>query len=239
MNLKPVFVTAALFFTFIYAQGKTDSTHSLKAGSWALQFGISNNFTLSNFNGSTFSGKYHLTDNSAIRVGLTLSGQTGDRDQSSSTKYNPSASNEQSKPFEDYNLTLKTAYLFYPNNDKQIKLYFGAGPILGWSKYEVSGTDNNYQNDTLNNSLTEKITRNNLQVGLNGILGAEYFLTSYLSVHAEYSATFAYQIQKQKNSGERIYIYDKNNPQITESDIKQTSWGFYSGSVLFGLSVYL
>ena len=41
-------------------------------GKFALQFQISDNFNLTNFQGTTFSGKYHFSGSDAIRLGLSL-----------------------------------------------------------------------------------------------------------------------------------------------------------------------
>lgn len=53
----------------VYSQ---DSTYLDKLnGKFALQFQITSNFTLSHFQGTTFSGKYHFDNRSAIRVGVS------------------------------------------------------------------------------------------------------------------------------------------------------------------------
>jgi hypothetical protein len=41
-------------------------------GKYALQFQISDNFKLTNFQGTTFSGKYHFGCRNAVRVGLSV-----------------------------------------------------------------------------------------------------------------------------------------------------------------------
>ncbi len=238
MKLKPVFVTAALFFTFISAQEKPDSTHSLKAGSWALQFGISNNFTLSNFNGSTFSGKYHLTDQSAIRLSITANGQNGEVENIESAR-NKNNKVEGSYPIDNYNVSIKPVYIFYPSNSNNFNFYFGAGPLFNLSSYKSGNSYAGFNADTLYSKNNSRNKRDGFEIGFTGLAGVEYFVTSYFSIHAEYSASLTYQIQKQEYAEETIYMYEKNNPRVYYSNNKSKLWKFYPGSVLFGLSVYL
>ena len=70
-------LTTILLLSSNQAQEKQDSTDYLNAGLWSIQFGIAENFTLRSFNGSTFSGKYQFTDKSALRLGITMNGNTG------------------------------------------------------------------------------------------------------------------------------------------------------------------
>ncbi len=62
-----------LVFSTGLLRGQTDSTdadNSIAEGVWALQFSISNNFTLTPFKGTMLSAKYHLSTTNAIRFGV-------------------------------------------------------------------------------------------------------------------------------------------------------------------------
>ena len=47
-------------------------------GKFALQFRITDNFSLSNFQGTILSGKYHFSKRDAIRLGISLSLSSSD-----------------------------------------------------------------------------------------------------------------------------------------------------------------
>jgi hypothetical protein len=66
------------------AQNEPSENNSLKEGVWAMQFGISSNFTLTSFQGSTLALKYQLSDRDAIRGGITINGSTSNGNSSSS-----------------------------------------------------------------------------------------------------------------------------------------------------------
>jgi len=70
-----------IYFSFLFTSllfvttGFSQSTSYLDSldGKFALQFQINENFRLSNFQGSTLSGKYHFSSRDAVRLGLSLS----------------------------------------------------------------------------------------------------------------------------------------------------------------------
>jgi len=47
-------------------------------GKFSLQFQISNNFKLEEFQGTTFSGKFNIGKSEAIRLGVSLDAETWD-----------------------------------------------------------------------------------------------------------------------------------------------------------------
>ena len=69
-----------IYFAFLFAAllfvttGFSQSTSYLDSldGKFALQFRITNNFSLSNFQGTILSGKYHFSNRDAIRLGVSL-----------------------------------------------------------------------------------------------------------------------------------------------------------------------
>ena len=75
-----IFFLLIFIISFDFAQTKEEAvkTNSLEKGSWSLQFQISENFTLQSFQGSMISTKYHFTEKSALRTGLSISGRSSD-----------------------------------------------------------------------------------------------------------------------------------------------------------------
>ena len=63
-------------FCLTQAQEQTVETSSLKPGAWALEFGISSNFTLVSFQGASISAKYHTSATNAWQAGITINGNT-------------------------------------------------------------------------------------------------------------------------------------------------------------------
>ncbi|MEO6693917.1 MAG: hypothetical protein ABIY50_10990, partial [Ignavibacteria bacterium] len=99
---------------------KIDSTNrvhdtSLKKGSWALQFGISNKFTLNEFDGASFSIKRHNTSTTAIR--LVIAG-----------KYNSVYQKETNINYGvDKLFRTNLSFIFYINPKAKFKIYGYAG----------------------------------------------------------------------------------------------------------------
>ena len=87
-------VTLSFFNAPAFAADNTDSEkqNSLVAGSWSLQFRITDNFQLSSFQGATISAKRHFSEGRAIRFGMSLNGSVTDKeyrrtDQTSDSAY--------------------------------------------------------------------------------------------------------------------------------------------------------
>ena len=53
-------------FCLTQAQEQTVETSSLKPGAWALEFGISSNFTLVSFQGASISAQHHTSATNAL-----------------------------------------------------------------------------------------------------------------------------------------------------------------------------
>jgi opacity protein-like surface antigen len=233
-----------LFVSFIHSQECTqpekDSTHSLYAGSWSLQFGVSGNFTLSSFNGGTISGKYHLSDNSAIRTGVTINGQMDKTEEENLQKIDGNSNEENSStPGENLNMSLNTAYLYYPTSTNNFKYFIGSGLVGTWRKYRNEEDIKNFHGDTLYSTSTFLRDDNTFEIGLQGLIGIEYFISSNISLHAEYASTLSYFITKNKYNRESFFPTDPGHKVNDNREIKTKGWKFTPSSVRFGISVYL
>jgi hypothetical protein len=159
------------------AEGDTTLIHpSLAAGSWALQFGVSQNFTLQAFEGSVISGQYHFTRSTALRVGV-------DGSFSHSKRGDPSEYSSKSLDFD-----LRVEYLVYLNPDRDVLFYVGGGPAF---EYRF------YRNQDSRSSTSSKY----LTYGAGVRVGAEWFAVSWLSLHAEYGVRAGYQRQLHTGGG--------------------------------------
>ena len=192
------------------------------AGKYALQFQISQNFTLGNFLGSVISGSYHLTNTSSVRIGLSY---TGTMDNTDKMNNNDSLSNLENTT-NDVNSTsidLMVQYLVATPVTNNILFYWGAGPRGGviFSKT----TNNHTQTATQNYANSEK--KNGWSAGAMASAGVEWFFSRQMSLLAEYGISYLYTYTKTTTtSGQYTY------------EIKEYNYSLGGSSVRFGLSVY-
>lgn len=201
-----------------YAQNQEAPANSLRKGAWALQFGVSQNFTLTSLEGSTISAKHHFSDQSALRYGLTLDGRFGsDRGGTEEDADLQRKSNEQS-------LALSTEYIRYPDLEQHpldaLHLYWGVGP-------DVSFTRNRRQ--TFPDSVAA--TTYGWGVGIGGVVGAEWFVARRISLIAEYGSVLRYNYDATKTKPGSA-----PGPTLIQS---RKTFGLYSQGVKFGISVYV
>jgi hypothetical protein len=209
---------------------KTNAENSLVKGAWALQFQINNNFSLSSFQGSTLSAKRHFSDKKAVRFGVSLSGSFSDQDQISGAPgtVGPKAELDENSQ----GIGINTQFVIYPSPDKSVNFFFGAGPVLQFSRSSQTSTSSN-------NSLT---TRNKIKFtawsrGITGILGVEWFAIRNISFIAEYGSTLGYNSTSQTDTVEQK---TDTSGYIVTNELKRNSKGLQLGPglVKFGVSVY-
>lgn len=212
-------VAALHFGTPVFAADATemDEENSLTAGSWALQFRITENFQLSSFQGSTLSAKRHLSDGRAIRVGISLNGAVADVEHRTINVTTDSTTFE-SKIDENYQFVqLDAQYLIYPSPAKKLTVFVGAGPLFELSRSEASGREQWRLNKIWS-------------FGVSVVLGVEWFATKRISFLSEYSSALTYDIQISESTS--------SSSDYKNEDERQALSFSYS-SVKFGLSVYL
>jgi len=224
------FLAFVLIYCIDSANAQTGGTpeangkNSLLKGSWALQFQINDNFTLSSFQGSTISAKRHFSNKRAIRFGMSLSSAVTDQDQSSSqTAGSDHAESDAQR------ITINTQYALYPSPDKNVNLFFGSGPVVSLSR-------SNTTTRSLRGSFsTANRTRDTgWSAGLSGVLGVEWFATRNISLSAEYTSSLVYSSSNIKAISEQI----ASNRITFETERHTKAFQFGSGGVNFGLSIY-
>ncbi len=226
LHIVIVLILAASFSAVgVHAQTEESKTNnSLKDGAWALQFQIGSNFTLSSFQGKTISVKKHYSNFAAVRVGITGESQftTEKRfysDTARATEWDGGGNNSQF-------ISLIGQYLFYPNPEARVNVFFGGGPILSFSR--------TFQNtDYVSDSQYRAYESNQWGAGAIGVLGVECFVLSELSLHAEYGVSLQHFWNKYTTET-RLF---QNNHLIGTSGYTEKTWRL-SNSVKFGLSVY-
>jgi opacity protein-like surface antigen len=222
--------------SLIYSQSDQDSTkNSLKKGSWSLQFQISQNFTLRNFQGSNLSAKKHLSSKSAIRFGIGLSGTMTDREKDLKRDDTNYLSDE---TIEDKStqISLNSYYIYYPHPGKKINLYYGGGPVIAYSKLKSEFDSKEIFQDTLSRDIHDENDRKSWSIGILALIGVEWFLNQQISIHAEYGSSLSYI--RTETEGTRVTITSENEEDYRSTNTVQKRFSFRSDSVKFGISVY-
>ncbi|MCH8495123.1 MAG: hypothetical protein LAT57_05760 [Balneolales bacterium] len=200
---------------FVYGQD-SDNSHSLQRGSKALQFEISNNFTLSSFTGSVISYKYHVSDNQARRIGLSLNNSYIERDL-------PESETEYKNDQLDVSLGVEYTWLNYTQPDSDMKFYYGYGPRINVGYV---------MRDQVFGERSTDMKRNMLGVAGIGYAGVEWFFKSSMSLHAEYRMSAQVNYYSERN---RIEI-EGEGTDSSKNTI--TTFTLNGDGVRFGLSVY-
>lgn len=210
---KLIVIASVLSAHIIYAQGEDASsgkTYRFRKGLWAMQFQIDENFTLSSFQGGTISAKYHTSDKSAIRFGLSISGQY-EKDQQERINGD---SEESLTKYHEEGLTFDLQYVHYPSADKRAKFFYGFGPLITGS---------------LQSTILPSSSRTySIGAGLTVVLGVEYIVSAHLGLTAEYGTLVKYiRSYNRYDSGGHIYKYTGEDIIVNTNAVK------------LGVSVYL
>jgi len=236
------FLTLCSHSTFAQAQ-PADST-SLREGVWALQFGISSNFTLTSFQGTTFAAKYQLSPMSAIRGGITLSGSTSTGNNTTSesvadTSYGTVPGNSTSN---SSSVSFVLQYVWYAPPAGPVHLNAGLGPNFGYvhsrRASDFSGLYNVSSSEIWLRTVSSS-TSTQWSVGATASVGVEWFAVRWLSLHADYIEAIQYQWGSSSSNTEYTSTSPLYEPSHTQSSGTSTGWILSNSSVGFGLNVYL
>ncbi len=218
-----------IYFTFLFAllvfvsTGFSQGTSYLDSldGKFALQFQINENFRLSNFQGSTLSGKYHFSTRDAIRLGLSISFSDSDGEVSSNAL---DTINVITNTIDNssYGITVNTQYIRYIKGTDDISFFVGGGPFIV------------YSTSTSNREIREKqpvekykSTRDSYTFGIDLLLGVEWWFHKYMSLSAEYGMKFMY------SSRETI-----NELGVVRRKLSENFFRITANSINFGITVY-
>lgn len=195
-----------LFVTFLNAQRTSDSVSV--SGKYALQFQISENFKLSNLQGTILSGKYHFTNSIGLRVGI--SGNYNSLEQIKNDQIEITEIREQTLT----GFEIKSQVLIYFPIVDDITFFIGTGPLLniGSSKQTIITKDR----ERLRNSEEIKFEQETefYRYGLEFICGTEWFVKSNISLFPEIGFSISHR--------EETYFQDSEKIQIINNDLIQS-----------------
>ncbi len=211
-----------LFFAIFTAQSFTQDTSEIEipTKTYALQFQITDNFSFSSFQGATFSGKYHLADGGAIRLGVNINAQKNEIE-SDFFSGDTLLSNEYSDA-SVISLTINMQSLFYSNVKDNVAFYYGGGPFVKYYKGESSREDSD-------GTVVGKNTMTQWGAGLGLVIGGEWFVRKNIGLSLEYGLTASYNRSKAE-------IKESNRNLASEQTKKD--FKIAPSNVLFGVSIY-
>lgn len=198
------------------AMGQEDARpNSLAAGSWALMFSVTDNFTIAPFQGGGISLKRQFSERSAVRAGIdvALDSQESNRDLSVT----------QTLTSDNYGFELEGLYQRYTSPGKTINFYWGAGAYGGYS----DGSREARADSTLNRDDTSSYN-----LGAVGALGVEFFAARSISLLAEYRGTVGYHWNEVVSVRQRPGVPDQQDTRDS------SGWSVGTGTVRLGLSAY-
>lgn len=271
-TLKTSIIAALMITVFAAAaaQAQAEQTetvrNSLTGGSWSMQFRISEDFSLSSFEGSTISLKKHFTDKSALRLGVSVSHSDrnnnavnhsqeeeyfqDDRRDTSWTVSETEPGNLDVSDFSQSAAGVSAIYVYYPAPTKKINAYLGLGPAIRYS-HRSSHNSRDYptaynridSSAYLNRSESSDSDNSSWSYGADFVCGAEWFAASNISFIAEYSlgASFTKTSDTRITTSQRTEyrgdrLYDKTSVQARE--FNDNKWSIHDSRVRFGISVY-
>jgi opacity protein-like surface antigen len=217
-----IYFFSLLFFILSLLSTSSAQTSYLDSldGKFALQFQISENFTLTNFQGAILSGKYQLGKRSAIRLGLSLYFDDSSFDREAT--FIDTLSLQSKAKTNSIGFTVNSQYIAYLVSTTDIGFYLGAGPAFSFGNSDAT-------TEILDNSIDQKGTSSSdtYSIGLDGIAGVEWSFYKNMSLSAEYGIKFYYYHRTDKFEDEEIV------DERTNESTKLTA-----NYINFGITVY-
>ncbi|RKY94821.1 MAG: hypothetical protein DRQ13_07810 [Ignavibacteriae bacterium] len=214
-----------LFLTTAFSQN-TSYLDSLD-GKFALQFQISENFNLSSFQGTVFSGKYNFSSRDAVRLGLSINFGDTEEDNTGSRSDTNLVSTAR-KELNSFNFVVKTQYIYSMSITNDIGFFIGGGPFIS---YTTSSSESKWLANQVETMRT--YTSDIIGIGLDLINGVEWMFSKNMSLSAEYGLKFNYTSSEEKRVSENT----SGNYGTTEESNRK-SFLITGNHINFGITVY-
>lgn len=251
-KLTLLLTTAILMACSVVAAEDNQVKNSLKKGSKSLQFRVERNFSLSSFDGAGITGKWHKTDKSALRFGVSFYYSDTDED-SDNNRYVSTIrdSNDSNNKNQSTTVKLSSRYLYYFTTDEKVNAFIGMGPSLVYSWRESNDetvSPPHFINDSLTSESSRLLSRESKSWIYSADLscGVEWFASENISFFGEYTLCISYKTYSSIYDLSSVYI--KRNTLtdeiITERHMNScdnsdgNTFGTSASDVQIGLSVY-
>ena len=216
MRRKQLIWSFMLILLFVFGSllsQTTDSVLSLpKLKRWSLNFHMNEKFNWTKSNGNLISGQYFIKKNVALRLGINSSYSFTTLEENRCSAYG--------KPTNDLiSVDLYPTILFYSNTNP-FRFCWGLGSVLGFLQSEDK-TEQRLENGEWQTMSKKEITGYNL--GLQGVMGAEWRFRDFLFLFLEYNPLL-------------VYRYRENDDMRTgETQIKTLR--FYTNPIGLGIGI--
>ena len=207
---------AALGVLMFSPGARAQRANSLEAGAWALQFSVEGQFINVTSLGGGLAVKRQFDPKSALRLNVGAYALEQNRDITDGQTRTGDGS--------DMQLNASVLYQRYIDPDAEANFFWGIGPAMDYSHSSES--------DVLADTLSYQYENDGWRVGVDGLMGVEWFASRVISFHAEYIAGVRYS--------STTYKRERTIGTVTDKDEQATDgWSFAANGVArFGLSVY-
>jgi opacity protein-like surface antigen len=212
------------------------TAESLRAGSRALLFEITDDFQLGSFDGGAVSYKWHTSESAAWRFGLSFGGTLGrdtDEFRESVIDSTPPVTSTTHTDSGAQSVAIDLTRVIYPAVEGRVRPFWGLGPAVSYAH----SSDSRLQTDQDQNRRTIDTSSTQWAAGLGVKLGVEVFAARRVSVLAEYGTSFDYFHQHDETDTRTDLV--AGPPNISET-LESTTHGFQIGNqaVRLGVSAY-
>ena len=226
-----IYFFSLLFFILSLLSTTTAQTSYLDSldGKFALQFQIGENFTLTSFQGATFSSKYHLGKRSAIRLGVSLFMDDASYNEHETyiDTLNITNDSEGNSNRNGIGFTLNSQYIAYLVSTDDIGFYIGSGPTFSFRNSD----EESERSSNSSGKYTTSYSNDFFSIGLDAIAGVEWSFYKNMSLSAEYGIKFYYYHETDNYT--TSYEFETRTNERTQEGIHLTA-----NYVNFGISVY-
>jgi hypothetical protein len=194
-------------------------------GMWALQFGIEAETRLTSFQGTALSLQKTTNAGAIWRMGLGMNFFTQNRESEQSDEDSSYVISTDDNGSTTISFTLQR--LFKLSSSTRIHPYVGIGPLVSYSH-------NSSEHIAPLQPIDER-SNDSWALGARTVFGAEWFVTSYLSLLGEYSLDASYGWAKSKHTR----TYDTSGGFETfVTETKTNSFKVSPGSTRLAVSLY-
>ena len=204
---------------------------------WSFQFRSNENFTFGSFEGSILSVKYHFSPGHALRLGLSADFGDSEQDQEKYPNLDTTQVDIFTQEDNSFATVISLLYLRHYSLSSRFLFYWGAGPTFNISRERNTLMRKRVINDTLFSQITDTYTGTANAFGIKSILGGELFLSSRISIIAEYGLLFNYR----RSTGETSRIirpFSSEKPRRSLQKNTQNQFSIRGLGGRIGVSLY-
>jgi len=222
-----------VIFAILFSAGSISSQTDSSRYNSQIQFHLVNGYSLSYLNS--------LSDLSAFRFKLDLgfSFNDGSSDENSGPGLPsslPGSSNSNERKNNSQLITVVVQYLNYPYKASDLRLFWGVGPFVSLNRYFNQTTINYKPPQGSSQNRASQFSENenyNFGIGINSVIGIEWFITSKISLIGEYSISVSYSWIKEKYSNVQ---YEDKPISSYSSETSGTNWGISLSNIKLGFA---